>query len=147
MADRVAVMNAGRIEQIGTPRGDLQRPATPFVAEFVGRSNRFEGVIDAQGRLVVDGLDHALAMPPSAIAGRALVIIRPEHVTLRPAAASATGLPATVHDIVFAGDHVDVHLSAGPLRLIAQTTAAPAIGAQVHAEWPLDAARVWPAEG
>src|SRR5947209_19983155 len=49
MADLVAVMQAGRVAQLGTPEEVFERPATPFVAEFVGRSAKLRGVAEAGG--------------------------------------------------------------------------------------------------
>ena len=51
MSDRVGVMNAGRIEQIGTPAEIYEKPQTPFVASFIGRMNRFRPGSREQGRL------------------------------------------------------------------------------------------------
>src|SRR5690606_3506707 len=47
MSDRIAVMNLGRVEQLGSPQAVYNRPATPFVAKFVGETNFFNGVVVA----------------------------------------------------------------------------------------------------
>ena len=68
MSDRLAVFNAGRIEQLGTPAEVYERPATRFVAGFVGTSNLLTGT------------------PPAAVLGRAgTFTIRPEKIRLAPA--------------------------------------------------------------
>ena len=60
MSDRIAVMNAGRIEQIGTPADIYERPATRFVAEFIGRMNLFSGqVTPSRGVRTARGLEIA----------------------------------------------------------------------------------------
>ena len=104
MADRIAVMNAGRVEQFDTPEAIYDRPATLFVATFIGTANLLAG------RLALDGargyavtcagggalaLDHAA---PCSRAGNVVVAARPEHLAL---AAPADGaLPATVEMVL-----------------------------------------------
>ncbi len=56
MCDRIAVMRAGRLEQLGTPFEIYEQPRTPFVAEFVGRMNRMDGMRVAGGEINVGGL-------------------------------------------------------------------------------------------
>ncbi|MFD1721367.1 ABC transporter ATP-binding protein [Amnibacterium endophyticum] len=96
VADRVAVMHAGRIEQIGTPEDLYLRPATEFVAGFVGQSNRVEGVL-ADGRVRVAGQD-VPALPSAVPDGPVLAFVRPEDVRL-----VADGLPAIVVSTSFLG--------------------------------------------
>ena len=62
MADRIVVMNRGRVEQIGSPAEIYGRPATAFVADFVGEMNMFDATIVAPDRLAV-GRPHADARP------------------------------------------------------------------------------------
>jgi putative spermidine/putrescine transport system ATP-binding protein len=84
MSDRVAVMNAGSIEQVGAPADIYERPASRFVAEFIGRMNFFPGRIASEGgRLVVRtalGPTLALPAPPDTRVGAAVnIAIRPER--------------------------------------------------------------------
>ena len=93
LADRVVVMNKGRIEQVGSPEEIYNRPATAFVFDFIGNANRFEGQI-AGGRLILAG------QPVDAcIQGRGdgpvQVFVRPHHVAL-VAAGTAGSLPGRV---------------------------------------------------
>ncbi|CAN5127199.1 ABC transporter ATP-binding protein [soil metagenome] len=104
VADRVAVMRAGRIEQIGTPEELYGTPATPFVADFVGLSNRVPGELKA-GSVSVRGQSFPL-LGESQPDGPVLAYIRPEDVTF--AAAGAAGaksqsLAATVVSSSFLG--------------------------------------------
>src|SRR6185436_7206207 len=62
LADRIAVMNHGRIEQIGTPKQIYDDPANPFVYEFVGTANRFDAV--AKGGQILAGPDLIGRAPP-----------------------------------------------------------------------------------
>ncbi len=85
LADRVIVMNKGYAEQIGTPTDVYERPASLFVASFMGSPamNLLKGRVDAEGRTFeVDG-GPALRLPPTSMAhaGRELVLgVRPEHL-------------------------------------------------------------------
>jgi putative spermidine/putrescine transport system ATP-binding protein len=96
VADRVAVMNAGAIEQIGTPEDLYLRPATEFVAAFVGLSNRLTGVLE-HGRVAVAGQD-LIALPNALPDGPVVAFVRPEDVLL-----ASAGLPAIVISTTFLG--------------------------------------------
>ena len=98
MADTVAVMNAGRIEQLGAPAALYERPNTTFVANFLGQSNLLTAqVIDKDGaRSVAECSGQRLAVPTDRLPGSAepalLVGVRPEKISLRPAGSDqATG--------------------------------------------------------
>ncbi len=86
LADRIAIMNAGRIEQIGTPMEVYQRPATRFVADFIGNPamNFIEGRLDEGGHIKVDGTDVAqLGQAAPLHAGAKVIVgVRPEHLSL-----------------------------------------------------------------
>src|SRR5467141_5364014 len=79
IADRVGVMRAGRLEQLGPPTEGYSRPATPFVAEFVGLTNRLDGVV-RDGEVEVRGRRLPLVKPDAAD-GPAVALVRPEAVT------------------------------------------------------------------
>ncbi len=96
VADRVAVMQAGNIEQIGTPEDLYRHPQTPFVAEFIGLSNRIEGVVTAN-RATVLGHDLPLLRADTAD-GPVYVLLRPEDVEL-----ADSGIPGTVISSSFLG--------------------------------------------
>ena len=97
VADRVGVMRAGRIEQIGPPEQVYSRPTTAFVADFVGLSNRLPGAVrDGQAHV----LDARLPLvDPTTAQGPATVYVRPEDVRLVPDAQGA----ATVRASMFLG--------------------------------------------
>jgi len=85
LAERMIVMNAGRMEQIGTPEEVYHRPATTFVAGFIGSPpmNLIKGQADGS-RFIVDG--QTLPLPGAAPRSGELILgLRPEHASLRPA--------------------------------------------------------------
>ncbi|MHA7987641.1 ABC transporter ATP-binding protein [Rathayibacter sp. CAU 1779] len=108
VADRVAVMNAGTIEQIGTPEQLYLQPTTPFVADFVGLSNRLPGVMDGD-EVVVHG--SRLSVLGDGASGDVTALVRPEDLELddRTNATGAAGergagwLPAVVVTSSFLG--------------------------------------------
>ncbi|MCC5884527.1 MAG: ABC transporter ATP-binding protein [Halomonas sp.] len=111
MSDRVAVMSAGRIQQVAEPMTLYRQPATGFVAAFVGENNRLQvRVIDREGeRVRLDGgalgelAGRAGSEAQLANGEEAVLFIRPEH--LRPVAADASGvtLEAEIEAVHFEG--------------------------------------------
>ena len=100
MCDRIAVMNDGRIEQVGTPAEIYEAPANGFVADFVGTSNRLEGTVE-NGTL---DLGHAaVEAPADAPEGEVTVVARPEAFAL-----DGGPVEATVEDRFYLGEHVRV---------------------------------------
>jgi len=83
IADRIVVMRDGVIEQTGTPREIYDRPATRFVADFVGTMNFLPGTMTAQGRVRVGGLELACAADAATAGSKVTVCLRPEDVVVR----------------------------------------------------------------
>ena len=88
MAERIVVVNQGRIEQVGTPSDVYDRPATLFAGTFVGSTNLLPGRIAAidgtttRVRLVAGGEVDAVARAPLGVGGRVLLSVRPERMRL-----------------------------------------------------------------
>jgi spermidine/putrescine transport system ATP-binding protein len=137
MSDRVAIMNAGRLEQVGPPDEVYGRPRTRFTATFVGDTNLFDGRGDGNGRFVSDGLELAAPGPGAALS------IRPERVIVGPSLPRDTGrnvFDVVVEDLVFKGASVRYHLRLpNGRRLIADrpndTVGSVAPGDRVQAGW------------
>jgi putative spermidine/putrescine transport system ATP-binding protein/mannopine transport system ATP-binding protein len=142
MADRVAVLNHGSLQQIGSPRDLYERPATPFVAGFVGETNFCEGMLAAAagpGEPISVTLPggtavQATAAVPLAAGGRISLALRPERLRVLPQ--GAAGLPARVEEAIYAGTATTLllKLAEGPL-LRARIPA----GAGLHEPQPGDA--------
>jgi len=107
LADRIAVMNNGRIEQVGSPEAIYQQPATPFVCEFIGKVNRLPLRCE-QGRLAagswVLGDD-----PWQGRHARAIAYVRPEHLALDVPAAQP-GWTARLRHVYLAGSIAHLEL-------------------------------------
>jgi sulfate transport system ATP-binding protein len=111
VADRVVVMNQGRIEQYGTPAEVFERPANPFVMDFLGNVNMFHGRVQ-QGKAVVAGAELAVTDFPHSDAEEAAVYVRPHEVVIQHQASGSASLPATVLHVNPAGSRVKIELRA-----------------------------------
>ncbi len=125
IADRVGVMRAGHLEQLAPPTDVYSRPATAFVAEFVGLSNRLEGVVSGS-TVTVRGRDLPLvdlSTPP----GPAIALVRPEAVMLSSDSSSDSGpLVGTVIATTFLGATSRVTVDLGDTTILAQLTTSDA---------------------
>jgi len=113
MSNRIAVMNAGRIEQIGGPSDIYERPATRFVAEFIGRMNFFSGhVTTARTVQTAKGLTIAVPVPAEVASGAPVnVAVRPERSRLssdKPERGLA--LRGTIRQVLYLGSTREFHL-------------------------------------
>ena len=118
MSDRVAVMNAGRIEQIGTPDEIYECPRSKFVADFIGLSNfirsKVLSVAGEEATVAINGLH--LVVPATAetqVGQDWLIFVRPNDIDLLPATASETVnvLEGTVSKLTYLGDRIDYRVA------------------------------------
>ena len=130
MSDRVAVMSAGEIQQIGTPEEIYRHPANRFVAEFVGRVNLIEGLISANhsGGVVFDVAGsplHLSVQDGAGASGNVTVAVRPEAVTVMAFDDHSTNgtntWEADVETVAFLGDHYEYEVNAGSVALTVQS--------------------------
>lgn len=154
MADTIAVMNKGRIEQLGAPAELYELPRTAFVANFLGQSNLFTGpVTSSKGDvIVVEAGGVKLAVPHTRAqrhAGEVTIGIRPEKLTLHPsdpgASAGVNVLgPGRVHDVSFSGVSTQYLIGVpgiGTVTVFAQNLASGPVvgdGAEVWVSWKVD---------
>ncbi|WP_284165442.1 ABC transporter ATP-binding protein [Frigidibacter sp. SD6-1] len=108
MSDRIAVMSAGKIQQIGAPRDIYTRPVNRFVAGFIGETN-FLAAEAANGRVTLKGGGPTDATVESGRSGAVTVAIRPEQV--RIGAPGEGSLPATLRDLVYFGTDTHCYLT------------------------------------
>jgi spermidine/putrescine ABC transporter ATP-binding subunit len=132
MADRIAVMNDGRIEQLGSPEEVYRRPASRFVADFIGDSNFFAATVQGDVAELPDGS----RVPCAGGGGVATLMVRPEAVRLAPDAA----LRGTVVQTSFLGKHlrvaVETKASEAPVVVaLHDASAQPAVGDVVGLAW------------
>ena len=153
MADRIAIMNHGRVEQVGPPHEVYERPANGFVARFLGEANmlplaRTDAVGEACARCITEAGLTVLAAAPRA---GTVLCIRPEDITIDTAPIS--------HPNQFAGRITDVMQAAGSVRyrvaispaccltvraqLVRRTTVLP-VDTEVHVGWDADDVLVLP---
>jgi putative spermidine/putrescine transport system ATP-binding protein len=137
MADRVGVMRAGNLEQVAEPAELYARPATAFVAEFVGTMNRVPGELAADGTVTVLGMPVPVADAKDAAPGPVDVLVRPEGLSL----SAADGGNGIVAGRTFLGavTRVSVLLSGdAEVRVDVPSTAAAALapGASVQVTLP-----------
>ena len=120
MADMVVVMNAGRVQQVGTPLEIYRRPANAFVAEFIGTSNLLKGILGEGGGVRVNGHTLTTGERPRSLrpGAEVTVSVRPEDVHLLPGAQEGEnrirGTVAFVRDV---GQSVELYIDCGDLRI------------------------------
>ena len=102
MADRIAVMNHGRIEQYGTAQEIYSTPSTPFVAEFVGQGNWLPFERGSDGHARVGSLNLRLQNQAASASGR--LFCRPEAISVNPAVHQENLFRAQVREITFLGN-------------------------------------------
>ena len=145
MADRIVVMHAGRIEQIGTPQDVYDRPNSMFVAKFIGGSNVLEAKHVAGNEVTVNG--HTLHVGEGEFpgAGRDMGVCVKTHdlelLTERPAAGNNV-LPGVVRSHAYLGGHRDYVVDVGQDVLItAPAGLAVALGSPVHVRFRAERCR------
>jgi len=113
MSDRIVILKGGRIEQLGTSEELYDRPASKFVADFIGQTNVLPARLEA-GKVHVDALGISFA-PATALTGdgQAHVSIRPEKLAVDDAADNAVRFAATIKETIFLGEAISVSAIVG----------------------------------
>jgi spermidine/putrescine ABC transporter ATP-binding subunit len=153
MSDRIAIMNHGRIDQVGPPGEVYERPASPFVGRFLGEANLIIGTVIAEGGEIVrlrlpSGQELHAPLGNSCDSGPGMLFIRPERVEITaggngPADPGANVLSGKVRRCTFLGNilRYSVELDgAAPITVDLQNAAGVvplAVGAPVALRWPV----------
>jgi len=130
-------MNIGRVEQIGRPHEVYERPASPFVAGFLGKTNMLEGVLRReQGQIRADIGDGHWPAPDVGV-DQVTVTVRPEKIGFGEA--NACSLGGQIHTRIFQGNHwlYQVDTPCGLVTVIRQNSGepVPAEGDRVRLTW------------
>jgi len=153
LSDRIAVMNHGRIEQIGEPLDLYETPRTRFVAEFIGESNFVEGTVAAAagGGLVLvtrSGLRLPIGPGTAAVGTAATLLLRPEKIAIAAESGPGGGpvVEGEVAEAIYLGEATRyvVRTARGEAFTVKQQNLNPAaalkVGARVALRWDPDAA-------
>jgi putative spermidine/putrescine transport system ATP-binding protein len=120
MADRLVLMEHGRVHQVGTAEDLYERPANPFVAGFVGRCNLLPGALEAQGRFrAAGGAVLPCATDAEPVGPPRVLALRPERIDLAPAASNRNGVPGRATSITYLGAQTEYHIDLGGTPLVA----------------------------
>lgn len=145
LADRICLMNDGKIEQLGRPEDIYERPANTFVADFIGASNLIYGTVATDSR--IETADGVLPLPegcPAPVGERAALVVRPEKLLL---CNSDDGfLSGQVAESIYAGSETRllVRLPSDTLLTVRRGAGLPpvAIGENVFMRWDREQARL-----
>ncbi len=143
MSDKIVVMSEGRMQQIGTPEDIYNEPKNAFVADFIGDSNIFNGVMTDKLKvrfcgaefICVDDVEHGTLVD---------VVVRPEDVIITtPEQGKITGV---VTSVVFKGVHYEITVESGKNEIVIQSTKSAAVGDKVGIDIEPDGIHIMIAE-
>ena len=154
LSDRVAVMNRGRIEQIGDPRALYENPATEFVRDFLGKSVTLSGYVRgiANGKVAIElaygarpVIDCSAPAAVLALGSRVAVSVRPEAVRVAEPADRGT-LEGIVGAVLYQGERSECEVRLGDEAILVYVAADRAVapGDRIALALAAEAARVWP---
>lgn len=140
LADRIVVMHGGHVEQVGSGAQIYRRPASKFVAEFIGEANMLHWSCDSDAKIRLDDTDLVLPGDMDAPAtSHGLAVLRPEDLHIDTRGEDRLQLTAVVTDLSSVGSHTIVHTLAGNLRLQARIPGLPdaalKVGSTVTLSW------------
>ena len=166
LSDRIAVMNAGKVEQVDAPEALYESPRSSFVATFIGDANFFTGTaveLQHEGyvRVMIEGLGSPLVISNGSVSSNQplRLMVRPEKISLtlkRPSSGErVNAFPGIVEDIAYFGPHTRYRVRAGEHRVMVQLQSSrfsggviePARGTEVWMSFHPDEGRVVMLEG
>ena len=146
IADRIGVMNHGKLEQLGSAEDLYKRPVSRFVAGFIGKCNFIEGRVTGVGRFEAAN-GHALQFTGQHAGGPAALCLRPEHALLTQSGAPENSLSVTVKAVTYLGPVTEYDLisEAGDKLLVSASSTgegAPKVGDKLALSWRVEDAFV-----
>lgn len=148
MSDRIAVMNEGRVVQVGAPSEIYEQPDSNFVTSFIGHSNIFPArvaeVINGEMRVEAAGTIVHVPSVRGVSAGDSIsLVVRPEHIILGDSSAAGDDMVTTrgrVTDRTYQGSFIRYELAIGDLNLVAEAVNRPDLtvyepGAEIGVSW------------
>ena len=159
MSDRIAVMNEGRIVQVGSPREIYANPASEFASDFIGETNLFHGIV-AQ---IDDGSVHIKLGSGQMLVGRGVNLsigqpvtlsVRPESIRVTASAsldASSSRISGRIQDVIFLGSRTRLQIDIGESTVVLadlgdEESIDLNIGSSVELSWQIHQANVWQLE-
>jgi spermidine/putrescine transport system ATP-binding protein len=129
IADRIVVMNAGRIEQVGASSEIYSAPASRFVADFIGEANLINYKASDNGEISLAIRHEPMVHSAKNLLPRGVAVLRPEHLQVLDAAAAQNSgcyeIHGTITDIVSVGSHTLVHTLIDGQPMVARTMGLP----------------------
>ena len=129
MSDTIAVMNGGRIQQIGDPKGIYDEPKNAFVADFIGESNILDGVMPEDDLVVFHGTEFQCVDEGFAPNEPVDVVVRPEDIMI--VGADVGMLTGRVESVIFKGVHYEMMVNSGQHRWKVHSTTMQPVGSEV----------------
>jgi spermidine/putrescine ABC transporter ATP-binding subunit len=123
MSDQVAVMNDGHLEQLGSPSEIYEKPASRFVADFIGDTNLLEGTYRrTDGQAILETDEISIEAPDVDIEDgtEAALSIRPERIDLEEPEETDVGIEGRVVDVIYHGNNAKVHVDIGSRTIVAE---------------------------
>jgi putative spermidine/putrescine transport system ATP-binding protein len=153
MADRLVVMERGRVRQVGTAEELYERPADAFVAGFVGRCNLLPGHVDSGG-VFRTSKGSRLTVAADAAPGAAILALRPERIALSPGQAGTDAVQGRLQAVTYLGSQTEYHVDVDGTGFVVVLPTPPAEdprrrlapGDAVALRWPAEAGRMLPSD-
>ena len=128
MSDKIVVMSEGKIQQIGTPEDIYNEPINAFVADFIGESNIFNGIMTGKLKARFAGAEFT-CVDDVEEGTRITAVVRPEDVIMtKPEEGTITG---TVSSVVFKGMHYEITVESGRNEVVIQTVHSAKVGDKI----------------
>ena len=128
MSDKIVVMSEGEIQQIGTPEDIYNEPKNAFVADFIGESNIFNGIMTGKLKARFCGAEF-VCLDDVEVGTKVDVVVRPEDVIITTPEQGA--IKGVVTSVVFKGVHYEITVESGRNEIVIQTTKSAKVGDRV----------------